>query len=338
MRKLVAISVFIFIAVQNIFGQQKPQYTQYILNNYIINPAITGIESYIDIKAATRQQWTGLQNAPQTSYLTAHMPLGKSDYGGDATSYGMVGDNPLGRSYKSDYEASKPHHGIGLVAVVDKTGPLSNNTIDVTYAYHIGLAPRLNLAVGVGAGISKVTLNTNDITLENPNDAAIANSGTINRIKPDLNVGIWLYSAEFFFGASVQQVLPQTLSFSSQSTYNTGKTVPHTFITAGYRFWLSDDVTIIPSVMIKYVNPVPVGIDFNTKVSFRDKFWIGGAYRKDDSYSGMLGFNLGSLFSVGYAYDFTQSALNTVSRGSHEIVLGLMLNNHYRVTCPQKLW
>ncbi|MBC7652868.1 MAG: type IX secretion system membrane protein PorP/SprF [Oligoflexus sp.] len=338
MRKLVAISVLLFAVLQNTLGQQKPQYTQYILNNYIINPAITGIENYIDVKAATRQQWTGLQNAPQTSYLTAHMPLGKSDDWGNATSYGMVGENPLGRSYKSDYEASKPHHGIGLVAVVDKTGPLSNNTLNVTYAYHIGLAPKLNLAVGIGAGISKVTLNTNDITLENPVDAAIANSGTINRIKPDLNVGIWLYSAEFFFGASVQQVLPQTLSFSSQSSYNTGKTVPHSFFTAGYRFWLSDDVTIIPSVMVKYVNPVPLGIDFNTKVSFRDKFWIGGAYRKDDSYSGMLGFNLGSLFNVGYAYDFTQSALNTVSRGSHEIVLGLTLNNRYRVTCPQKLW
>ncbi|MBK0381918.1 type IX secretion system membrane protein PorP/SprF [Pedobacter sp. SD-b] len=338
MRRLIFILFVLFGVLKSSLAQQKPQYTQYILNNFIINPAISGIENYIDVKAATRQQWAGLENAPQTSYLTAHMPLGNTNDWGSATSYGMVGDNPLGRSYKSDYEASKSHSGIGLIAVVDKTGPLSNNSFNLTYAYHIGLAPRLNLAVGVGAGISKVTLNTNDITLENPNDAAIANSGNINRIKPDLNVGIWLYSAEFFFGASVQQILPQTLSFSDQSSYNQGKTVPHSFFTAGYRFWLSDDVTVIPSIMVKYVNPVPLGIDFNTKVAFRDKFWVGGAYRKDDSYSGMVGFNLGSLINVGYAYDFTQSALNTVSRGSHEIVIGLTLNNHYKVTCPQKLW
>jgi type IX secretion system PorP/SprF family membrane protein len=329
------INLFIFCTVS---AQQKPQYTQYILNNYIINPAITGIENYIDIKAATRQQWTGLRNAPVTNYITAHMPIGKNDDWGSATSYGMIGENPLGRSYKSEYQASSSHHGVGINAVLDKTGPLSNNTVNLTYAYHIGLAPRLNLSMGAGIGITQFSLNTAELTLENPNDAAIANSGIISRLKPDVNLGIWLYSAEFFFGTSVQQILPQTLSFSDQSSYNTGKTVPHWFITSGYRFWLGDDVTVIPSVMVKYVNPTPLGIDFNTKVSFRDKFWIGGAFRKNDSFSGMMGFNLGSVFNVGYSYDVTTSALNTVSRGSHEIVLGILLNNRYQVTCPQKMW
>lgn len=326
------------LVCEGLKAQQKPQYTQYILNNYIINPAVTGIENYIDVKAATRQQWTGLQNAPQTSYLTAHMPLGKSNDWGSSTSYGMVGDNPLGRSYKDDYQAAESHHGIGVIAVVDKTGPLSNAVFNLTYAYHVGLAPKLNLAVGVGAGISKISLNTNEITLENPVDAAIAGGGTINKLKPDINAGIWLYSVDFFAGASVQQLLPQALSFSDNSTYNSGSTVPHYFMTAGYRFWLNDDITIIPSMMLKVVNPSPMGIDLNTKVSFRDKIWIGGGYRKGDSFSGLIGFNVGSLFNLGYSYDFTTSALNTVSKGSHEIVLGLLLNNRYKVTCPQKLW
>lgn len=328
----------LMITFGSAFGQQKPQYTQYILNNYIINPALTGIESYIDLKAATRQQWTGLQNAPKTSYLTAHMPIGKSNDWGSSTSFSMVGENPLGRSFKDDYQASEPHHGIGINAVVDETGPLSNTTFNLSYAYHIGLAPKLNLSVGVAAGVSRVSLNTADITLENPNDQAIANSGTINRLKPDVNLGIWLYSVDFFAGASVQQLLPQTLSFSDNSSYNTGKTIPHLFVTAGYRFWLSDDITIVPSIMVKSVNPAPLSLDFNTKISFRDKIWIGGAYRKDDSFSGLVGFNVGSLFNLGYSYDFTTSALNTVSRGSHEIVLGLLLNNRYQVTCPQRLW
>ncbi len=335
MRKFIFFLIFCFGFLLNLKAQQKPQYTQYILNNYIINPALTGIESYIDVKAATRQQWTGLENAPETSYFTAHMPLGNTNDWGGATSSGMVGENPLGRSYKSDYKASDPHHGIGIMAVVDKTGPLSNTTANLTYAYHLGLAPRINLAVGIGLGINKISLNTADITLDDPNDAAINNSGTINKLKPDVNFGLWLYSAEFFFGTSIQQILPQTISFSNNSNYNTGKTVPHYFVTTGYRFWLNDDITVVPSIMLKYVNPAPLGIDLNTKIAFRNKVWIGGAYRKDDSFSGMLGFNLGSLLNVGYAYDFTTSALNTVSRGSHEIIIGLTLNNHYKVTCPK---
>src|SRR6476661_7978028 len=160
MRSYLTLVVLLFTSIA--FAQQKPQYTQYILNNYIINPAVTGIENYIDIKAANRQQWTGLKNAPKTSYFTAHMPIGKSNDWGSSTSFNMVGENPLGRSYRDDYQASAPHHGIGLAVVVDETGPLSNATFNFTYAYHLGLAPKLNLSAGVGAGVSRVSLNTAD--------------------------------------------------------------------------------------------------------------------------------------------------------------------------------
>lgn len=319
----------------NVRAQQKPQYTQYILNNYIVNPALTGVESYIDAKIATRQQWLGLENAPETSYFTIHMPIGNTDDWAGATSFDMVGENPLGKSYKSDYMASAPHHGVGLMVVSDKAGPLTQTTANLTYAYHLGLAPKLNLAVGIGLGATRFSLNTDDIKLEDPNDVAIANKGTVSTIKPDVNFGVWLYSASYFVGVSVQQLLPQTIDFSDNSNPNAGKTVPHAFFTAGYRFWLSDDFTVIPSAMLKYIRPAPLSVDFNTKIAFRDKIWIGGNYRKDDSFSAMLGFNLGSLLNVSYAYDFTTSDLNTVSRGSHEVVLGFTLNNHYKVTCPR---
>nr|WP_294899004.1 type IX secretion system membrane protein PorP/SprF [uncultured Pedobacter sp.] len=335
MKKFLSFVFLLFALLPVALAQQKPQYTQYILNNYIINPALSGIESYIDVKAATRQQWVGLENAPKTNYFTINMPLGNTDDWGGPTSSDMVGENPLGKSYKSDYMASAPHHGIGLTVVSDKTGPLSNTTVDFTYAYHLGLAPRLNLAVGIGLGASRVSLNTSDIKLEDPNDVAIQNSGTANTIKPDVNFGVWLYSASYFVGASVQQLIPQTIDFSDSSNPNAGKTVPHTFVTAGYRFWLSDDITVIPSVMFKYVKPTPLSVDLNAKVAFRNKIWIGGTYRKSDAVAAMLGFNISSLLNVGYAYDFTTSELNTVSRGSHEIVIGFTLNNHYKVTCPK---
>lgn len=335
MRKFLICFCLSFSLLPAVIAQQKPQYTQYILNNYIVNPALSGIESYIDAKVATRQQWVGLENAPKTSYFTINMPLGNTDDWGGATSFGMVGENPLGKSYKSDYMASDPHHGIGFTVVSDKAGALSNTTVNFTYAYHLGLAPKLNLAVGIGLGASRLSLNREDVKLEDENDAAIIRSGTANSIKPDINFGVWLYSAEYFIGASVQQLLPQTIDFSENSNPNAGKTAPHAFVTAGYRFWLSDDITVIPSIMFKYVNPVPLSADLNAKIAFRNKIWIGGTYRKDDAFAAMLGFNISSLVNVGYAYDFTSSALNTVSRGSHEIVLGFTLNNHYKVTCPR---
>jgi type IX secretion system PorP/SprF family membrane protein len=110
------------------------------------------------------------------------------------------------------------------------------------------------------------------------------------------------------------------------------------FISAGYKVYLGDDFAAMPSAMVKIVSPVPASIDVNMKLAYRDKFWMGASYRKDDAFSAMAGFNVGSFMNLGYSYDFTTSGLNTVSNGSHEIVLGVFLNNRYKVSCPQKSW
>jgi hypothetical protein len=44
MKKAVFLLVFICLG-HAVAAQQRPQYTQYILNNFILNPAIAGIEN-----------------------------------------------------------------------------------------------------------------------------------------------------------------------------------------------------------------------------------------------------------------------------------------------------
>ncbi|RYY27497.1 MAG: type IX secretion system membrane protein PorP/SprF, partial [Sphingobacteriaceae bacterium] len=281
MKKLY-IGILFFLITVSSRAQQRPQYTQYIFNNYLINPAITGIENYTDIKAGYRNQWTGLDGAPVTMYFTAHTPLGNKFIQGDPMSQPANGEDPMSRSYVQDYQAAPAHHGIGFSVVSDKAGPITQSNYDITYAYHLGLSSNLNLSVGVAAGLASINLNTSQITLENALDPAIAN-GSTNQFKPDLGVGIWAYSATYFVGVSAQQVLPQTLYFSSNSTYNQSRTVPHYFVTAGVKLFLAEDVTLLPSVMFKYVKPVPSTFDLNLKMAFQDKFWIGGSYRRNDA-------------------------------------------------------
>jgi type IX secretion system PorP/SprF family membrane protein len=327
--------MFFASIAQLTFAQQKPQYTQYVFNNLLLNPAVTGVENYTDVRAGYRSQWTGLQGAPVTSYLTLSAPLGDNYINGDATEMPAAGgDNPSGRLYTENYQAAAPHHGIGFTLVTDKAGPLTETDIDATYAYHIGLTSKLNLALGVAAGVARTNLNTSEVTLEDPFDPAISN-GVNSQWSPDLSVGVWAYSSRYYIGASVQQVLPQTLYFSTNNAYNQSKTVPHYFITAGYKLFLSDDLTLLPSFLIKEINPVPLTYDINAKISFRDVFWLGGSYRRNDSFGVLAGFNISSIINVGYSYDITTSALNTVSNGTHEIVIGILLNNRYNVSSPR---
>ncbi|MDR6944448.1 PorP/SprF family type IX secretion system membrane protein [Mucilaginibacter pocheonensis] len=333
MKKILFIGLIVCSQLVN--AQQRPQYTQYIFNNYLLNPALSGIENYTDVKLGYRSQWTGLEGAPVTAYLSVNAPIGKNFIQGDATAFPASGGlNPASRSYTQQYQASEPHHGIGLTIVSDKTGPITQTNIDATYAYHLGLTEKLNLSVGVSAGFSHNVLNLSQITTADPSDP-IFNSLDNNQWKPDLGVGIWAYSSDYFVGISAQQILPQNLYITSKADAYQNKTVPHYFLTGGFKLFLSDDLTLIPSVLFKYIKPVPTTYDINMKMAFQDKLWFGGSYRHNDSFAAMAGFNLSSFVNVGYSYDFTTSALNTVSNGTHEIVIGILLNNRYKVSSGQ---
>ena len=317
-------------------AQQRPQYSQYVFNNYLLNPAVSGIENYTDVKAGYRAQWTGLSGAPVTTYLTINAPIGTDFVEGDATQIGGAGGvNPYSRSYTQTYMAAPPHHGIGLMLVSDKAGPITQTNIDATYAYHLGLSDELNLAVGASVGLYHAYLDASQLTFpDSQTDPAVTN-GNSSLWKPDAGAGLWLYSSTWYAGASVQQLIPQTLNFGVSSNQLPGKIVPHFFFTSGFKVFLSDDVTAMPSIMVKAVNPVPVSYDLNMKLTFKDVFWLGGAYRHNDSFGVLAGFNISSVINLGYSYDFTTSALNTVSSGTHEIVVGIFLNNRYKATCPR---
>jgi type IX secretion system PorP/SprF family membrane protein len=328
-----------------VMAQQRSHYTQYILNNYILNPALSGIENYTDVKISARDQWVGLSGAPRTAYLTIHAPIGKKDYKTSATSYNVPGENPRGNAYWESYTASEPHHGVGFSVLNDRTGNFNRFSANVSYAYHLGLTPRTNLAAGFAAGVTSVGLNSNGkMFFVNPSDPSVGGSVArdLRKLKPDLSVGLWLYSADYFIGVSGQQVIPQKLAYVDDATFKIkGKLIPHLFLTAGYRFLLSEDVNAVPSVMVKYISGVfknDYQAELNLKFQYRDLLWLGGSYRQFDGYAAMVGLNVGNTFNVGYSYDFTKTDLQTYSRGTHELMIGFLIGNRYGDTCPRNVW
>lgn len=325
----------------SVTAQQRPYYTQYIMNNYIINPAVAGIENYWDVKASHRMQWVGLQDAPVTTYLTIHGPLKKSNYERESpTTFRARGENPRGEAYWRDYTAADPHAGVGFTIINDKTGPLNRFAAYGTYAYHVGLSPKTNLSAGVSVGMTNVSLDASKLDFGAITvDPAVGSSGVINRLKPDVSAGLWLYSKDYFVGLSAQQIIPQNVSFSDNTVSLTGgKLIPHLFLSAGYRMQLSDDVTFLPSMLIRYISPLPVGYDVNAKFQYQDIMWLGASYRYNDGFAAMLGVNLNHSINIGYSYDIQTSKLNTVSRGTHEILIGFLLGNKWGDWCPRNLW
>ncbi|MGB5029070.1 MAG: PorP/SprF family type IX secretion system membrane protein, partial [Chitinophagaceae bacterium] len=169
-------------------------------------------------------------------------------------------------------------------------------------------------------------------------DPAVFTSGILNKTRLDMMAGLYLYSADYFIGVSAQQVVPQKIDFSNGYIRpKEGRTVPHLFGTAGYRFSLGDNFNLIPSLMVKYVDPLPVQVEGNLKLQYLDRLWIGGSYRHKDGYAGMMGLNVSNIFHVGYSYDYTTSRLNNFSKGTHEILLGFVIGG-YPDNCPRNVW
>jgi len=334
MKLVYALLLFLSISTL-IHAQEMPRSTQYIFNNYLLNPAITGIDNYIDLKMGYRTQWRGLEGAPKTSYISIHSPIGDDFVRSSVNSFSSAGYNPLSRSYVNQYTSAEPHHGIGFAAMTDKAGQVRQTNVNASYAYHLGLSNDLNLAMGLSAGFSSLSIDVPNVLVENSSDPLLS-ADYNNVIRPDLGAGFWLYSPRFFLGGSAKQLLGFRSKTGSERNDLAAYQSTAFYGTAGYKFFVDEDVAVIPSVLLSYWQNSPAAIDANMKIAYQDKFWIGGSFRNNDSFSMLAGFSMGSLINLSYSYDVTTSALRNVNNGTHEIVLGFLLNNRYQVKCSTR--
>ncbi|MBB6610734.1 type IX secretion system membrane protein PorP/SprF [Pontibacter sp. Tf4] len=339
MNKLLALVIVLLLAGQAM-AQQRPQYTQYSTNNYLLNPAITGIEDYGDLKLGTRQQWSGLEGAPQSYYASFHMPINKdmsSSYRG-----GRIGSAAKEATTKkpSKYKKIRPHHGLGVQAASTRTGPLKRGSMSLSYAYHQPLTKSLRVSAGVAPGFIQYSLDPGTVTTAQGNDPAIYD-GRVNEMKFDLNMGIWLYSYDFYVGLAGSQLVPSKRKYindNSVITDNEGRLQQHYFATAGYRVDVSPYLSVIPSVMVKMAQPSPVSVDATAKVMYANRIWAGVTYRHNESVAAMAGINVSHLFDISYSYDASTSPLGQAHAGSHEVVVGFKLRNTRRILCPEWAW
>jgi type IX secretion system PorP/SprF family membrane protein len=341
MTKLIIV-LLLFVATAN--AQQKPYYTQVVMNNFILNPAVSGIESYTDVKLSYRNQWTNMTGAPVTSYLSVHGPIGKSRYSTTATSFERNGENPRGKSFLDNYTVAPAHHGIGAVIINDKTGFLNRFSAYATYAYHQPLGVKTALAAGIQVGYSSITLDRSKIVWGSldPSDKAISyQNGDLVRNKVDMGLGLWLYSTNYYVGLSALNIIPGKIRFSDSTRYG-NNFAPHFFVTTGLRFLLNDDISILPSVGLLAVKPQPTMLMVNTKIQYRDLLWIGANYRYSDLLGGlgvMAGVNVRNIINISYAYDnATTARLKSYVGNTHEVVIGFILGNKYDDSCPKNFW
>jgi type IX secretion system PorP/SprF family membrane protein len=318
MRHLLITIVLILIAMAG-RGQQMPLYSQYMMNGYLINPAIAGSDGFTSFNLTAREQWLGMQDAPHTRSFSGQTRLLKR-------SYVIKSRNVNNRQLKP---STKGRVGLGGSFYYDKNGAIERTGMNGSYAYHIFMKD-IQLSFGLSGGLYQFKVNVDKEDFLDQDDPMIAEG--INRVLyiPDANVGFYMLSRRYQLGFSVNQLFQSYLKFGNHDNSSQYKSYRHYYIMGGYVFPLGNgDFELEPSVLFKGTEKLAFQTDFTAKLLYKQDYWFGTTCRTDGTMIALAGIRFNQLY-FGYSFDYTLSSIRKYSWGSHEIVIALKFGDSAR--------
>ena len=323
MKKIIGIS-FLIITSSYSFSQQMPQYSQYLRNQFMVNPAAAGVYGFTDVTISGRLQWQGFTNAPMSSYASVCAPISKAQ----KVKYNPSLRMSTGPVVSPEVETGKLKHAIGGQLATDEYGAFRKVSFSGTYAIHLPLdrAGKYNLSFGAKIGMTNNAFIQERAVVLNPTTDAtytgyVANQSNQNIM--NIGSGLYLYSSKLFLGISADQLTRDMVSFGTSSSNFDSRI--HTYITAGFKVIDKPTFTLTPALLVKYMSPAPPCIEGSIQAVFNNRFWAAVSYRNTDAIVGALGLTISNKFKFGYSYDYSVSKLKNYANGSHELVLGIML-------------
>jgi type IX secretion system PorP/SprF family membrane protein len=282
----------IMLGVQSSYAQFEPSLTQYLFNELNINPAYAGSRETFSLTALNREQWSGINGAPNTSMVSLHTPI-----------YNKRG-------------------GLGMAYLVESIGVSRRSSFNMNAAYRMAFKER---SLSFGLQFSMVTISENYQDLGLVDDAVfLTNTGRMKA--KNMGFGMYYTTQKYYLGLSIPRLLYNKVSVATGSSMvETAMQMNqwHYYIAAGKMKKWSPSFVWRTNAMIKVASGAPVQLDLNVNGFIRDKVWIGGGLRTGDAILFNAGVQFGPHFRVGYAHDFTISGLRSYSGGTNEIALGI---------------
>ena len=248
------------------YAQQIPQYSQYMRNQFAINPAAAGIYDFTDITLCGRSQWSGFDNAPLSSFLSLSTILdGK---------YKSVNRFSQKTNNTSSISTGYRKQALGCQFQADQYGAFRKMQLSGTYAIHLPITRKINMSFGAKVGLSNNTFIQSRAVADNPlNDKTYVSFTSNNTGKNllDIGSGLYVYSNKFYVGFSVDQLTKDKVNFGNSSTLNFDPKIYFNGI-GGVSLNVNDNLTISPSFLIKYMSPAPLSIEGSIQVEYKKCF------------------------------------------------------------------
>ena len=274
----------LILSTSTVFAQQDPQYTQYMYNMNILNPAYAGSKGVTSIGLLGRTQWVGVDGAPKTATLSINGPVGTNV-------------------------------GLGFSVIHDEIGPVKEDNLYADFSYTLNFSGEDKFAFGIKAGAT--FLNVREFTTVDQDPLNVP----VSLVAPNFGVGVMYYNDRFYAGLSVPNFIESRYLDTKNGISSSASEKTHYFLTSGYVFDLDENLKLKPSTMLKAAPGAPLSVDLSLNLLIQEKVELGLSHRLDDSISGMVGFQVSQDLRIGYAYDYTTSNFGEFNSGSHEIMI-----------------
>lgn len=298
------------------FSQQVPLYSQYMLNGFLLNPAIAGSEGYTAVNLTAREQWIGFQDAPGTYALSFQSRVLRNSYISKSSSV----------KKRQRYSSRSGKVGFGGYVFNDRNGAVERTGIKLSYAYHLNFR-NSQLSMGMALSAYQFRINDEKIILENPDDDFWNNANGTTFI-PDADIGIYYGARSWYAGVSADQLFESVLKLGNTG-YDQYKMERNYYLLGGYDFEINDYVIISPSTLLKFAESGTLQVDISGKVYYNQTYWGGLTYRTGHAVIVMAGLSI-DRFIFGYAFDISLSSIMKHSFGTHEFVFAAKFGDSAR--------
>lgn len=294
MRKILIITgLSLFVSAT--FAQQDHQFTQFMYNKPLLNPGYVGSNDAPCFTLTSRNQWLGLEGAPQTQMLAFNMPVFNKKV------------------------------GLGLSVNRQTIGIVEKYTAESQYAYRIRVGYG-TLGMGLSASVRFLRVNYSKATAVQSIELDEAIPEDLqSKYVPNFGAGFYYSSYRFYLGFSVPRLIENSIDFS-ETGETISKEVRHIYGMMGFLLDLGEKVQIQPQVLLKYVKGAPFDADANLNFIFSDRVTTGISYRLGGSKATGIGESVSLVFGMqltdnilfGLSYDYSLSELANYSNGSIE--------------------
>ena len=288
-------------AVAVMYAQFDPQIGQYMYMPTAYNPAAAGEGDLMKVSGLHRMQFTGIENAPMTTYF----------------------------SFQSPFLIGKTRHGAGVRFMNDRYGLFSNQTLHFQYAYRQKLGKGY-LSVGTELGFVSVGFRGDSINLNklkgssyHQSDDEFIPSSAESGMSFDMGLGVYYTCNSWYAGVSYSHLTMPRIEWTDYSSIRLKGTL---FIGGGYNWRLKKKEWVLKPSMLVMTDFTSWDININFMTEFKDKYRWGLGYRIAGSVAVLLGMDIITGLQLGYTYELPTNKLLLESYGSHEIYLAYGFN------------